>query len=64
MYSDSGRSESILWRKPSRSLGNGECIEVGQSRDCIAVRDSKDPDREALTYSATAWRLFVLRLNR
>lgn len=48
------------WRKASHSGGNGgECVEVAPADTQIAVRDSKDPDGAALTFSTSAWRKFI-----
>ncbi|GAA3848772.1 hypothetical protein GCM10022243_13500 [Saccharothrix violaceirubra] len=39
-------SDTWTWRKSSRSVGNGDCVEVGTSVDAaaIGVRDSKRGD--------------------
>ena len=34
------------WRKSSFSGNGGECVEVGQVRDAVAVRDTKDADQQ------------------
>jgi Domain of unknown function (DUF397) len=47
------------WRKASRSVGNGECIEVSSALGHVSVRDSKNPDGPVLSYSADAFRAFV-----
>ncbi|MGA5823578.1 DUF397 domain-containing protein [Kitasatospora sp. NPDC094028] len=45
-----------VWRKSSASGGEGECLEVtdlpGGGR---AVRDSKNPDRAPLCFTAREW---------
>ena len=50
-----------VWRKASHSGGNGgECVEVGTVAAAqVAVRDSKDPDGPALTFTAPRWREFI-----
>ena len=32
------------WRKSSHSGNGGECVEVGQTRDLIAVRDTRQDE--------------------
>ena len=49
----------LSWRKPLRSLANGECVETASLSGRIAVRDSKNPDGVVLSYSADAWRSFL-----
>ena len=50
---------ALRWRKAARSLTNGECVEVARAGGWIAVRDSKNPGGEVLSYSEKAWRGFV-----
>lgn len=47
------------WRKARRSIGNGECVEVGSASGNVAVRDSKDSSGPVIRYPADAWRKFV-----
>jgi hypothetical protein len=49
----------IWWRKSSYSGGDNNCVEVGMSNTGIAVRDSKNPDRDVLAVGAGAWQAFM-----
>jgi hypothetical protein len=63
MFSDEVGGPLVSWRKPKRSLGSGECIEVGLAQGRIVVRDSKNHSGGILVFSATAWRGFVLHMS-
>ncbi|NGO71957.1 DUF397 domain-containing protein [Streptomyces boncukensis] len=53
------------WTKSSHSGGNGACVEVrSPAVHVVAVRDSKDPGRPALSFSPEAWDGFVTQVNR
>ncbi|WP_433392518.1 DUF397 domain-containing protein [Micromonospora sp. KLBMP9576] len=47
------------WRTSTRSVGNGNCVEVAAAGDRVAVRDSKDRPGPVLAFPAPAWRAFV-----
>jgi hypothetical protein len=52
------------WRKASYSgTGGGDCAEVGQLAEGVAVRDTKNRDGITLGFSAAAWQEFVTRLQ-
>lgn len=59
---DSRRSP-LDWRKSQRSMGNGECVEVGTVGRGVAVRDSMDPEGSWLTYGAQPWQTFVTEIK-
>ena len=49
-----------LWRKSTRSGGNGNCVEAAFNLDgIVAVRDSKDPNGPALVVEPAAWSVFA-----
>ena len=54
-----------IWRKSSHSGGGdgNTSVEVGNCRDRISIRDSKDPDRATLTVPAGAFTAFVEALK-
>jgi len=53
-------ASDLPWRKSSHSTGQGsECVEVAPAVTVVAVRDSKHPDRDVLTFSRRAWKAFA-----
>ena len=51
------------WRTSRFSGNGGECVEVGQVRDVVAVRDAKDRTG-ALHRLPDAWRTFTDQQKR
>jgi hypothetical protein len=47
------------WRKASRSVNNGACVEVGSARAAVMVRDSVDPSGPIVAYPAATWQAFL-----
>nr|WP_229807449.1 DUF397 domain-containing protein [Actinoplanes lobatus] len=59
MQVDEAELAGASWRKSSRSGAAGHCVEVAAVRQAIAVRDSKNPDREPLIFTTAEWDAFV-----
>ncbi len=51
-----------VWRKAQRSE-NGHCVEVASLADGVAVRDSKRPEDQYLSFSRTDWATFLSALR-
>ena len=51
------------WRKSSYSDNGGECVEVGEARRGVLVRDTQDRAGPALRFSPAVWRRFAARLK-
>lgn len=49
-----------LWFKSSRSVSAGECVEIAWlGSGHVGVRDSKNPEGPALTFTRSAWSAFT-----
>jgi Domain of unknown function (DUF397) len=49
------------WRKATRSINNGQCVEVASARAAVLVRDSVDPAGSVVSYPAGTWQAFLAR---
>lgn len=48
-----------VWRKSSRSGGEGQCVETTSTPGHIFVRDSKNPTGPTLSCNQTDWSAFL-----
>ncbi|MGO4425151.1 DUF397 domain-containing protein, partial [Streptomyces sp. MCAF7] len=54
-----------VWFKSSySSAGATECVEAAFRPSGIAVRDSKEPERAVLAFSAYSWEKFIASVRR
>jgi hypothetical protein len=47
------------WRKASRSVGNGACVEAASAGGRVLVRDSVNPSGAMIAYAPEAWLGFI-----
>jgi hypothetical protein len=52
-----------VWKKSSYSGGNGNCVEVADLGEHIAVRDSKDRNGPKLVFAREVWRTFLANVK-
>ena len=52
------------WRKSSYSNSGANCVEIAETRSGkVTVRDSRNPDDGALTFSPDEWHTFVAKVR-
>jgi hypothetical protein len=57
-------SSDPRWRKSSYSgTSGGSCIELGQSRRGVLVRDTTDRSGPVLRFTPDAWREFITQVK-
>lgn len=54
----------LVWRVSSYSGGNGNCVQVAELDQRIAVRDSKNPDGGMLVLPDASWASFIAEAAR
>jgi hypothetical protein len=54
---------SLVWRKSSYSIANGQCLEAAVVSGTVSVRDTVGPVAAQLEFPASAWREFTVRLR-
>ena len=59
MPSTGSNPHALAWRKPSRSVNAGACIQAAPLVDGVAVKDSAGNPDSIIRFPGTAWRLFV-----
>jgi hypothetical protein len=52
------------WRTSTRSMGNGQCVEVGFDGERIAVRDTKSRASGHFTVAQEQWSAFMTRVKQ
>ena len=56
--------ESVMkWRKSSRSMQNGSCVEAGLFSQVVATRDSKHRAGGVLTLGLDEWRSLIGQIS-
>jgi hypothetical protein len=50
------------WRRSTRCGESGQCVEVADLGDAVAVRDAADPDGPVLSFTRSSWTAFVTSL--
>ncbi|MEV6632315.1 DUF397 domain-containing protein [Actinoplanes sp. NPDC051470] len=57
--------DGAVWRKSSRSGGEGNCVEVATNLpDLVAVRDTKNRDGGTFVFSQQEWTAFIAGVRR
>jgi hypothetical protein len=52
-------TDQTRWRKSSFSADQGDCVELAETADGIAVRNSKRPDGGTLTFTRAELAAFL-----
>ena len=54
---------TLIWRKSSHSVGNGQCVEAAAVPATVIVRDTVSPAGGHLQFSAAAWQEFIAQVK-
>ncbi len=49
----------VGWRKPRRSMGNGNCFEPKNTTDTVFIRDTKNRDKGTLAFPKDVFANFI-----
>jgi predicted secreted Zn-dependent protease len=49
----------VEFRTSSYSNGQGDCVAVAKDGETVLVRDTKDPNGAALTFTTNEWDAFI-----
>ena len=61
MWLTSSELDQFTWRKASRSIADGACVEVAVAHEMVLVRDSYDPYGPLLCCAASKWHIFLAK---
>ncbi|MFD0691483.1 DUF397 domain-containing protein [Actinomadura fibrosa] len=56
---DDHAATAPVWRKSSRSMPGGDCVEAARSPGQVLVRDSKDTAGPVLAFGGAGWQRFL-----
>jgi Domain of unknown function (DUF397) len=55
---------ALSWRKSTRSIGNGQCVEAARLTDGrLVMRDSTDTSGPVIFYTREEWRALVKEIK-
>jgi hypothetical protein len=57
------KGQGLTWRKSTRSIANGQCIEAAVAHGQLAVRDSVDKFGPMVTFTLNGWHAFINQIK-